>query len=66
MKARVTTIITQQLSYNRCDEIIKTKTFDMSEPISKIKEYVDSLKHLQMEGTLMSNVNIEFLNEDQL
>ena len=66
MKARVTTIITQQLSYNRCDDITKTKTFDISEPISKIKEYVDSLKHLQMEGTLMSNVNIEFLNDDQL
>lgn len=65
MKARVITIITQQLSYNRCDDVIKTKDFDESEPISKIREYIESLEHIQMEGTLMSNVNIEFVKEDK-
>lgn len=64
MKARVITIITQQLSYNRCDDVVKVKEFDESEPISKIREYIESLEHIQMEGTLMSNVNIEFIKED--
>ena len=44
MKVTVTTIITQQLAYDRCDEFVKVKTFDESEPISKIKDWVEYLK----------------------
>lgn len=65
MKARVITIITQQLSYNRCDDVIKIMEFEESEPISKIREHIESLEHIQMKGTLMSNVNIEFVKEDK-
>ena len=60
MKVTVTTIITQQLAYDRCDEFVKVKTFDESEPISKIKDWVEYLKTQQMQGTGMSNVCIEF------
>ena len=60
MKAEVSTIITVQLAYDRCDDFIETRVFDGSEPISKIKEWADSLKARQMEGTEMSNINIRF------
>ena len=60
MKATVTTIITQRLSYDRCDEFVKVKTFDESEPISKIKDWVEYLKTQQAQGTGISNVCIEF------
>lgn len=60
MKAEVSTIITVQLAYARCDDFIETRVFDGSEPISKIKEWADSLKARQMEGTEMSNINIRF------
>ena len=64
MKAQVSTIITMQLSYDRCDNFIMTKTFEESEPITNIRVWVDGLKKDQMQGTGMSNVNIEFIDED--
>jgi len=60
MKVTVTTIITEQLAYDRCDNFIKVKTFDESEPISSIKEWVEGLETQKMHGTGMSNVCIEF------
>ena len=64
MKAQVSTIITMQLSYDRYDNFIKTKTFEESEPITNIKKWIDCLKEDQLQGTCMSNVNIEFIDED--
>ena len=65
-KAVVTTIITEQRSYDRVDEVIKTKVFGTDQPISSILEWVRGLERLQMEGTLMSNVCIDFRKEDEV
>ncbi len=64
MKARIGTIITVQLAYDRCDNVIKTKDFNMDTPIEKIKDWIESIKKEQMPGTGMSNVCIEFMDEN--
>ncbi len=65
MKVRVLTTITQQPSYSRCDDFIKTKTFDENERIAKIRDYIESLKPIQMEGTVMSPITIEFIDNEE-
>lgn len=63
MKARVNTTITEQLSYDRCDDIVKIAEFDENEPISEIRKWKERLEKEQMEETVMSPIRIEFIEK---
>lgn len=56
----VQTIITKQLSYDRCEDFIKTKSFKQTDPLYLINDWIKELEKEQMNGTEMSNVNIIF------
>ena len=63
MKARVNTTISKQLSYDRYDDIVKIAEFDENEPISEIRKWKEGLEKEQMDGTVMSPIRIEFIEE---
>lgn len=63
MKVQVTTIITEQVSFDRYEDKIKVGVFDSNEPISSIHAWLNVLDKQRIAGTGKSNVNIEFLEE---
>lgn len=64
-EARISTQITEQLSYNRCEEKYKTCRVTDRNTVKDIRRWVNHLKSKMMPGTVMSNIVIDFDISDE-